>query len=120
MTVVTVARKPLAAGSVAASALSHATGALHIDATRIDGGGRWPANLVLQHLIDCRPGECATGCPVAWLDADAGPTGSWSPKTRPGGEEHEGQLFGRRREGAHYGDFGGGASRFFKQVGWRR
>lgn len=61
MIVVTVARKPLAEGSVASNVLTHSAGALHIDATRIatfkgSSGhpGRWPANLVLGHLGGCR------------------------------------------------------------------
>lgn len=107
MIVVTVARKPLAEGSVAANVLEHDVGALNIDGTRISTGnevnpsiatreaarrrgrapitgrsaaessadgrierrgsheaylaehpgerlGRWPANLVLQHLDGCR------------------------------------------------------------------
>lgn len=96
MIVVTVARKPLSAGSVAANVLAHGVGALNIDATRIataddlNGGaysagaserhdgaenwrykrgeqgglagvefqqppGRWPANLLLGHMAECRP-----------------------------------------------------------------
>jgi hypothetical protein len=31
--------------------------------------GRWPANLVLQHLPDCRAETCKPGCPVADLNA---------------------------------------------------
>lgn len=92
MIVVTVARKPLSAPNVAANTLAHGTGALHIEASRIqtsddlNGGaysagagdrhdgaenwrykrgelgnagefkppsGRWPANLVLEHLPEC-------------------------------------------------------------------
>ena len=125
----------------------------------VDGAlkGRWPANLILQHLDGCvqtgsreeagytvnrftdgakpfgggagHPYEseqvpsstvpvwaCGAGCPVAGLDEQSGPTGSWSPKARPSGKEHDGNLFGRRQEGSPYGDFGGGASRFFKQT----
>ena len=119
--------------------------------------GRWPANLVLQHLPTCEqtgtreeagytvnrftdgakpfgggaghPYEseqvppstvpvwaCGAGCPVAGLDAQSGPTGSWSPQHRLAGELKQGELFGTRREGTHYGDYGGGASRFFKQL----
>lgn len=95
MIVVTVARKPLASGTVAANVLEHGAGALNIDATRLkypsgkpesgwsktgsDGrkgyqdsdtfkirahsaeeiqarvaGGRWPANLILEHRPGCR------------------------------------------------------------------
>lgn len=43
---IVMARKPLT-GTVAANVLEHGTGALNIDATRI-GGGRWPANVVLD------------------------------------------------------------------------
>jgi hypothetical protein len=190
-----VLRKPCAEPTVATNVLRYGTGAVNVDATRISatdpfGGGskgsggfaagyasdgwqpgsalgRWPANLVLQHLDGCvqdgvkkvRPGNgsgragagasgfrttyvngerkgtgfigtfvgedgtetvaawaCASGCPVAGLDEQSGPTGSWSPQHRPSGEMKQGELFGTRREGIHYGDFGGGASRFFKQV----
>lgn len=83
-----VARKPLAAGTVAANTLKYHCGSLNIDASRVhsgpsDGGtvsgetalgqgsgwnthnnrptqidramplGRWPANLILQHLDGC-------------------------------------------------------------------
>lgn len=90
MIVVTVARKPLSEGSVAANVLVHAAGALNIDASRIGTsggstqpsgmdrlnaanaaqgyrpgsyqkgvplppppGGRWPANMVFEHLDAC-------------------------------------------------------------------
>lgn len=41
---ITVARKPLS-GTVAQNVLQHGTGAMNIDASRIDGE-RWPANLI--------------------------------------------------------------------------
>ena len=47
---IVVARKPLI-GTVAANVLAHGTGALNIDATRIDGAegrSRWPANVILD------------------------------------------------------------------------
>jgi hypothetical protein len=95
---IVVARKPLAA-TVAATVLAHGTGALNIDACRVEGGpimgaggtrrsggimgaseplggwepahsGRWPANVVLTHG-DCGD-ECVPGCPVAELDAQSG------------------------------------------------
>ncbi len=81
MKVVHLLRKPCSEGTVAANVLRHGTGALNIDACRISatdafGGGakgtsgfvdgyaadgwvpgsplgRWPANLVLQHLDGC-------------------------------------------------------------------
>lgn len=89
MIVITVARKPLAEGTVAANVLTHGTGALNIDGCRIgvhqnttpsgmdrlnsrlhemgyrpgsytqgtpvpsSAIGRWPANLMLQHLSEC-------------------------------------------------------------------
>lgn len=34
--------------------------------------GRWPANLVLQHLPECEGAVCAEGCPVSALDAQSG------------------------------------------------
>ena len=85
MIVITVARKPLSEGSVAANVLKHGTGGLNIDGCRVgdgsdrtaggrsgsqqssvlvDGfhqerhdrptGGRWPANLILEHLEGCQ------------------------------------------------------------------
>ena len=77
-----LARKPLE-GTVAANALTHGTGSLNIDESRLGGGsterpqneqdnggsmrdgtwqggttgstkGRWPANLILQHLEGCK------------------------------------------------------------------
>jgi DNA modification methylase len=42
---VILARKPLE-GTVAATVLKYGTGALNIDACRVEEGGRWPSNLV--------------------------------------------------------------------------
>lgn len=90
------------------------------DAEATVASGRWPANMILEHQPECHLWDegwgCTEGCPVAELDKESGPTGSWSPHTRPAGEEKQGTLFGLRREGNHYGDYGGGASRFYKQV----
>lgn len=83
MRVISLARKPIP-GSVAQNVLNHGTGALHVDACRVEanavltggggklwshyrdgtedrartqtnpGMGRWPTNLLLQHLPGCR------------------------------------------------------------------
>ena len=83
MRIIHLARKPLE-GTVAANILEHGAGGLHIDATRLGSGedkgqwpvteregravyghydkniatdttkGRWPTNLVLEHLAGCR------------------------------------------------------------------
>ena len=38
--------------------------------------GRWPGNLIFQHLPGCRcEGICVEGCPVAALNEQSGPTG---------------------------------------------
>jgi site-specific DNA-methyltransferase (adenine-specific) len=102
-----LARKPLG-GTVAENVLAHGTGALNVDACRIDapeivdvsfsanagsryagtynGGkvsdpepritsatpaGRWPANVVLSHGLDCTDTECVEGCPVAQIGEPA-------------------------------------------------
>lgn len=92
-----LARKPLA-GTVAANVLAHGTGALNVDACRVEasdstervntaaigyGGcaereystgsplGRWPANVVLSHAETCGD-ECDPACPVRELDAQSG------------------------------------------------
>lgn len=53
MRVIHLARKPLAASNVAANVLEHGTGALDIDGSRVESG-RWPGNVVLEHLKGCR------------------------------------------------------------------
>ena len=93
-------------------------------------GGRWPSNLILEHLPECQPGECVSGCPILELDSmgvrrssgifsptDHHPTGEgWatSNTVTKGG-------FGSKRgvPASMYADHGG-ASRFFKQVGGSR
>ena len=59
MRVVHLLRKPLSEGTVAANALKHGVGGINIDASRISyrsgaDQGRWPANLILQHLDGCK------------------------------------------------------------------
>ena len=85
--------------------------------------GRWPANVILQHLAGCQLNEetvaawtCAPGCPVAGLDQQSGvlsPQGS--PKRV---DTRDSSFLGTGFGGdvtTFYGDTGG-ASRFFKQV----
>jgi hypothetical protein len=66
---------------------------------------------------------CAPGCPVAALDAQAGP--KRSGKVAPGGfvgEDAESPALGRKRamirEGSVYGD-AGGVSRYFPTFAWK-
>ena len=81
--------------------------------------GRWPANLVLQHLEGCVQDEgCAPGCPVAGLDTQSGVTTS-----RASGANYSisvnnnpSRVTRNIKSGVHFSDTGG-ASRFFKQVG---
>ena len=81
MRIIHVLRKPLSEGTVAANTLKHGTGGLNIDASRVGteqvpinrlevwsgfgqkerpayvattSKGRWPANVILQHLDGCR------------------------------------------------------------------
>lgn len=89
--------------------------------------GRWPANLILGHLLGCRcvgslemedVWDCVSGCPVAALDAQSGSTGASAPVR---GDEPSaastGNVTGQRARvpGVFHADKGG-ASRFFKQV----
>ena len=69
-----LARAPFA-GRIAANVEAHGTGALQIDATRVEGG-RWPANVLLGHAADCTPIECAAECPTTLVDQAA-------PESRP-------------------------------------
>jgi DNA modification methylase len=131
---IVMARKPLA-GTVAANVQAFGTGALNIDACRIEGGdapmgwekprggiwqtdstamselvtsgkGRWPANVVLDEDA------------AALLDAQSGETKS-VPRT-PSPSHHFGSAtsFQRGSETSTHNDTGG-ASRFFKTVNGR-
>jgi DNA modification methylase len=71
---VVVARKPLE-GTVAANVLKHGTGAINVDACRVEGA-RWPANILLTHAPDCSDEGCAPGCPCAAMDASSGGDGA--------------------------------------------
>lgn len=76
---ITVARKPVASGSIAENVLKYGTGALNIEATRIPSRSsdtspnqvldRWPANFVLQHAPSCQGSRCGAGCAIADVDA---------------------------------------------------
>ena len=108
MKVVHLLRKPCSEPTVATNVLKHGTAGLNIEASRVSAGGdpeairlagilhcdrdtaeiasrvaqqgRWPANLILQHLDGCVQDStetiaawtCAPGCPVAALDQQSG------------------------------------------------
>lgn len=80
-------------------------------------GGRWPTNALFSHAPECDD-ACADGCPVAALDAQAGPRASGGPGVV--------RATAGRRRGNTYGEFNppegqplsvigdsGPASRFF-------
>jgi len=95
------------------AALTHTlTDAVETDTTK----GRWPANLILQHLDGCGK-ACASECPVADLDRGTGLLISGKPS---GIRQKNSTTFGQARGNGSvltgYGDTGT-ASRFFKQVG---
>ena len=82
-------------------------------------GGRWPANLILQHGDDCSDDQCVPGCPVAGLDGQSG--------NRPGGKfpaaRTENAIYGGgkgtsldQKGGPRSMKDTGGASRFFYQA----
>jgi len=83
--------------------------------------GRWPANVILQHLDGCRCDGvanwiCEPGCPVARLDEQSGVLTSGKPA---GCRNTGGNLLaggGNQHPLSGFGDTGG-ASRFYKQVG---
>jgi hypothetical protein len=84
-------------------------------------GGRWPANLVLQHLDGCvQDGGCAHGCPVAALDEQSGVTKSTGGRigNAQGVYANQGRTGWSTVHEAGDPGFGdtGGASRYFKQV----
>jgi len=67
-----LARKP-PLGSIERNLQAHGTGALNIDACRVEG--RWPANVVLSHAPCSGDGCCEPTCAVALVDAAAGDAG---------------------------------------------
>lgn len=79
--------------------------------------GRWPANLILQHLPECQEENCAEGCPVGSLNA-LGVTSSRATKReilsyKGGGGT--GFLRGDTNPRNQHDD-SGSVARFFKQV----
>jgi len=149
---IVLARKPLA-GTVAETVMKYGTGALNIEGARVgfDGGtkggqandnwradgtnvrasvdiesidaGRWPANILLAHLADCKGSGanhtdvlCADGCPVAELNEMSGETESTSslmPLPRTPGDSRGGKHGDRERETVRGHNDSGGAARFF-------
>lgn len=117
------ARKPLSAGSVAHNVVRFGTGAINVDACRIDAEGlpvgRWPANV----LLSCCDGEDSAdadgpcpSCPVSELDRQSGRLKSGANPSRRNADKFRG-VYSRWRgsgecEPARGEDFGG-ASRFF-------
>jgi DNA modification methylase len=60
-----LARKPLA-GTTPHNLETWGTGALNIEASRVNG--YWPAHLALSHAHGCTGKRCTGGCPVGLLD----------------------------------------------------
>jgi site-specific DNA-methyltransferase (adenine-specific) len=84
-------------------------------APRIDGLGRWPSNVVLSHAETCGA-SCASGCPVAEMDAQSGVLTSGANPTRRGSDKFRdsyGDFAGQESCAAARGADSGGASRFF-------
>lgn len=112
-------RKPLE-GTQAKNQLRWGTGALNIDASRVERGN-WVKHLTLHHAFGCQEGACVLGCPSRLLDEQSGVLKSGkdnvkkrSSKNREGNTS---STFGaeNRPEGTvtvAYGD-SGGASRMF-------
>jgi site-specific DNA-methyltransferase (adenine-specific) len=60
-----LARKP-PEGTIEQNMRRHRTGALNIDACRIQQ--RWPANVLLAHHERCTPDHCHKGCALSMID----------------------------------------------------
>ncbi len=71
---IVVARRPLATVTTIENVAAHSTGALNIDACRVEG--RYPANVVVAHAEDCDEAQCAADCPLLAIDqTHTGPAG---------------------------------------------
>jgi len=130
MLVIHICRKPLSEPTVSANVLKHGTGALNIDACRI-GAGRFPPNLILEHLPEClckktetvSAWKCAPDCPIANLDKQSLAGGMHSAGNKKQSRVHTtSHIFPQksRLENPDYYPDKGGASRFFKQVGGKK
>lgn len=132
---IVLARKPLAAKTVARNVLEHGTGAINVDACRIAATdkAKFPAGVVSEtesvygggagiYGDRPRPEDTAPSGrwpanvlldqhAAAWVDEQSGILHSQDPATR-GGTAGGSLAFGHRTAGANYGDKGG-ASRFF-------
>jgi hypothetical protein len=85
-------------------------------ASRNHPGGRWPANLLLQHSDTCTQAGCDPACVIPALDKDSGERESGGHPAR-----RAGIGYGSRGKGTQSDvrlDFGdkGGASRFFRRI----
>lgn len=96
---IVLARKPLAEKTVARNVLTHGTGAINVDASRIGSvSGRWPANVLLdQHA-------------AAWVDEQSGEAGGTGGARKPNAASLGVTGW---KGGAWDSNDSGGASRFF-------
>lgn len=112
-----LARRPLSEANTALNVQRWRTGALNIDAGRRPmndrlTAGRWPANLLLSHSLDCNH-ACAPDCPVARLDEQSGYSRTRRIRIPSdcGGNTWGGSF--QIHRGPRGYDDSGGASRFF-------
>lgn len=117
--IVLVFRKPIKESTVAKQVLKTGTGAINIDACRIDGlDGRWPANTIMIHMPDCGD-ACTPECSIAVMDKQSGilKSGDNAVRTKVGTFLEHGGLGKAGDIQKTYGDKGGG-SRFFPNLEW--
>lgn len=69
---IVLARRP-PDGPIADNIDRHVTGALNVDACRVND--RYPANVALSHHAGCKPDRCARDCPVTLVDGAADAAG---------------------------------------------
>jgi site-specific DNA-methyltransferase (adenine-specific) len=117
-------RKPIS-GTVTETVLRWGTGALNIDACRVEREASdeekssWPSHLLLTHSPECKKldeggWECAAGCPVIDLDQQSGVSKSEGGSAGAGGQHGIYNPIGARPDvKPGYGDVGG-ASRYFE------
>jgi DNA modification methylase len=84
-------------------------------------GGSWPRNVVLTHAAECDPGSCANGCPAGELDRQTGEQRDGVAVKRNGVRNDSTVAFaGPLPVGTPDQTYagGGGASRFFTNLGY--
>jgi len=111
-----VFRKPLGCGTVVANVMEYGTGALNIDACKVEGD-RWPTNFALSHLPGCDDDSCEIGCAVFEMGREAGYFPTFPYQAKPSSSEKSATGRSCRKRTSRGGQLGARGSRTRRVVG---